>query len=149
MIPPPAPASCRSAEAGAGRLKVRLHVLEVRVPEDLPGVVGKAGSWRAAAPSRHRETALRAPQWNSASRPSFPTARTWRRGGSCSMDQTSENYGAKPADLPVEQPTKPTDEALGRRVCDSPGRNESERTGYSFSMGAGHAAAHKAAGRGT
>ena len=111
---------------GARRLKVELQVLEVRGPEDLDGAFKKATEWRAAALSvlaspSFQSQRVRIAKLALAHRlPTMVPHRTYVEAGgllSYGPDFRDLNRrtavfvdrilkGAKPADLPVEQPTK-------------------------------------------
>jgi putative ABC transport system substrate-binding protein len=116
----------KEMEDGARRLTVELQILEVRAPEDLDGAFKKATKWRAAALS-----ILASPFFQSqrvriaklAVEHRLPTMVPHRAyveaGGLLSYGPDFRDLnrrtavfvnkilkGAKPADLPVEQPTK-------------------------------------------
>ena len=113
-------------EDGARRLKLELQVLEVRAPEDMDGAFMKATQWRAAALSVLASPFFRAQRVRIAQLavqhrlPSMVPHRAYVEAGALlsygpnfrDLNRRTAVYvdkilkGAKPADLPVEQPTK-------------------------------------------
>ena len=136
----------KGLEAAARSLGVELQVLEVRRPEDFPRAFGAARKGRAGALNvlaspflyGHRQTII-----DLAAKNRLPAIYQWREmaeaGGLMSYGPTLSGLlrlcaavldkilkGAKPADLPVEQPTKfelvinlKTAKALGLRIPQS------------------------------
>jgi ABC-type uncharacterized transport system substrate-binding protein len=124
--PATSPTVLREAEAAAERLKLRFNVVSVRTPEDLDSAFRKAKEWQAAALAvlasplfssqrvRIAELALvgRLPAIFSSrlyveagGLMSYgPDLRAAIRHAAVLVDKILK--GAKPADLPVEQPTK-------------------------------------------
>jgi putative ABC transport system substrate-binding protein len=116
----------KEMEDGARRLKVALQVLEVGAPDDLDGAFNKATKWRAAALSILASPFFRSQRFRIAKLavahglPSMVPHRAYVEAGgllSYGPDFRDLNRrtavfvdkilkGAKPADLPVEQPTK-------------------------------------------
>jgi putative ABC transport system substrate-binding protein len=116
----------KEMEDGARRLKVHLQVLEARAPEDLDGAFKKASKWRATALSILASPFFRSQRVRIAAlalEHHFPTMVPHRAyveaGGLLSYGPDFRDLnrrtavlvdkilkGAKPADLPVEQPTK-------------------------------------------
>jgi ABC transporter substrate binding protein len=124
--PATSPTVLREAEAAAERLKLRFNVVSVRTPEDLDSAFRKAKEWQAAALAvlasplfssqrvRIAELALvgRLPAIfasrlyvEAGGLMSYgPDLRAAIRHAAVLVDKILK--GAKPADLPVEQPTK-------------------------------------------
>ncbi len=120
------PIQLRESQAAARRLKVRLQVLEARVPEDLEGALKGARKGRAAALSVLASAFLssqRARIVDLAAKDRLPAIYEHREfvetGGLISYGPNFRDLfrraaaymdkilkGAKPADLPVEQPTR-------------------------------------------
>ena len=121
-------AELREIRTAAPDLKLQIHVVEARVPEDLPAAVARAAKLQSGALFvlgnasiffAHRTTLVELAAKNRI--PTLYTSREYvEAGGLLSYNATSlrENFrhaakyvdrilkGAKPGDLPIEQPTK-------------------------------------------